>query len=94
LTVAAQTTKGKNMKLREILKITEVLTGRKTPCDILEFLDDEYYSMSGNTFIKYGDLDLCHYIRSNNKEFRELDINKSELEKFKELKTLILKTTN
>ena len=39
------------MKLREILKITEVLTGRKTPCDILEFLEDEYYSISGNTLL-------------------------------------------
>ena len=39
-------------------------------------------------------MDLTHFIRSNNKEFRELEINKSELEKYKSLKNLILQNNN
>tara|TARA_A100000171_G_scaffold51744_1_gene67111 strand:- start:2558 stop:2806 length:249 start_codon:yes stop_codon:yes gene_type:complete len=82
------------MKLKEILKIDEIMSGRKTPCDIVEFLEDEYYSTSKKDFVKYGDMDLIHFIRSNNKEFRELEINKSELEKYKSLKNLILENHN
>ena len=82
------------MKLNEIVKITEIFTGRKTPCNIVQFLDDEYFSTSKNDFLKYGDMDLTHFIRSNNKEFRELEINKSELEKYKSLKNLILQNNN
>ena len=41
------------MKLKEIFKIENILTNRKTPCDIEDFLNEEYYSESGNTFIKY-----------------------------------------
>ena len=42
------------MKLKEIFKIENILTNRKTPCDIEDFLNEEYYSESGNTFIPIG----------------------------------------
>ena len=82
------------MKLKDIFKIEAIMSGRSTPCDIVQFLDDEYFSTSKNDFLKYGDMDLTHFIRSNNKEFRKLEINKSELEKYKSLKNLILQNNN
>lgn len=80
----------KNMKLKEIFKIENILSGRKTPCDIEKFLDEEYFTESGNTFIKYGDLDLTHFIRANLKEFRNLDLNNEVLNKIKELKSIVV----
>ncbi len=78
------------MKLKEIFKIENILSGRKTPCDIEKFLDEEYFTESGNTFIKYGDLDLTHFIRANLKEFRNLDLNNEVLNKIKELKSIVV----
>ena len=79
------------MKLKEIFKIENILSGRKTPCDIEKFLDDEYYSSSGNTFLKYGDLEITHFLRAYAKEYRELDLNNDIIMKVKELKTIINK---
>ena len=36
---------------------------KKTPCDIVEFLEDETYSESKGEDIKNGDMHLTHYIR-------------------------------
>jgi hypothetical protein len=36
---------------------------KKTPCDIMEFLEDETYSESKGEDIKNGDMHLTHYIR-------------------------------
>ena len=77
------------MKLKEIFKIENILSGRKTPIDIERFLDDEYFSNSGNTFLKYGDLEITHFIRAYLKEYKDLDLNNELLMKVKELKTII-----
>ena len=82
------------MKLKEIFKIEKILTNRKTPCDIEEFLETEYFTESGNTFLKYGDMELTHFIRANLKEFRNLDLNNEVLNKIKELKSIVIKNQN
>jgi len=41
---------------------------KKTPCDIVEFLEDETYSESKGEDIKNGDMHLTHYIRRQLKD--------------------------
>ena len=52
-----------NYSIRNILKVISLLTDRATPCDIIEFLEEEYYSHSKKENIEYGDMDLTHLIR-------------------------------
>lgn len=49
--------------LENHFKILEIQTGRKNPCDIMEFLDKQYYSKSKEKYIKYKDMDITHLIR-------------------------------
>jgi hypothetical protein len=49
--------------LENYFKILEIKTGRKNPCDIMEFLEDEYYSHSKSINIKYKTMDITHLIR-------------------------------
>ena len=79
------------MKLKDIFKIESIMSGRKIPCDIESFLDEEYFSNSGNTFLKYGDLEITHFIRAYLKEYREINLNNDILMKVKEIKTIINK---
>ena len=48
--------------LENHFKILEIQTGRKNPCDIMEFLDKQYYSKSKEKYIKYKDMDITHLI--------------------------------
>lgn len=78
------------MTLNQIIKITETVTGRKTPGNITSFLENEYYySQSKGVNIKIGEMDLFYYINSTNKEFRELDANKNALNKLREVKNIL-----
>jgi len=78
------------MTLNQIIKITETVTGRKTPENIKKFLENEdYYSQSKKVYIKIGAMDLLHYINSTNKEFRELNANKNALNKLREVKNIL-----
>jgi hypothetical protein len=49
--------------LRNILKVISTMTDRAIPSDILEFLEEEYYSHSKKQNIEYGDMDLTHLLR-------------------------------
>lgn len=49
--------------LRNILKVISVMSDRATPSDIIEFLEEEYYSHSKKENIEYGEIDLVHLIR-------------------------------
>ena len=60
------------MKLKQIVDITKILSDRKVPDDVIKFLDDEYYSISKKQNIKFGDMDLLHYIRVNIKDHKNL----------------------
>ena len=78
------------MTLNQIIKITETVTGRKTPGNITSFLENEYYySQSKGVNVKIGEMDLFYYINSTNKEFRELDVNKDALNKLREVKNIL-----
>ena len=60
------------MKLNQIVSITKILSDRKIPEDVEKFLEDEYFSQSKKTFVKYGEMDLFHFIRSNNKTLKKV----------------------
>ena len=50
--------------IRDLIEIEKVFTNnKKTPCDIVEFLEDETYSESKGEDIKNCDMHLTHYIR-------------------------------
>ena len=52
------------MKIKDIIEIEKHFTkNKKTPCDIVKFLEDETYSKSRGEDIKHGDMHLTHYIR-------------------------------
>ena len=78
--------------LRNILKVISTITDRAIPSDILEFLEEEYYSQSKKQNIEYGDMDLTHllrvYLKSEHylNELREERVKTVEqLEKIKSL---------
>ena len=57
------------MKIKDIIEIEKHFTkNKKTPCDIMEFLEDETYSESRGEDIKHGDMHLTHYIRRQLKD--------------------------
>jgi len=60
------------MKLNQIVGIAKLFSDRKIPVDVEKFLEDEYYSSSKQKNVKYGDMDLFHYIRVNIKDHKEL----------------------
>jgi hypothetical protein len=68
------------MKLNQIVGITKILSDRKIPEDVVRFLEDEYFSESKKTFVKYGDMDLFHFIRSNNKTLKRVWNEHDEVE--------------
>ena len=68
------------MKLKQIIGITKILSDRKVPEDVEKFLNDEYYSESKKTMVKYGDMDLFHFIRSRNKTLDRVWNEHSEVE--------------
>ena len=79
------------MKLRDIIEIEKHFTNKKTPCDIVEFLEDETYSESKGQDIKLGDMHLSHYIRRQLKDEREDDETIKKLnQKIRRLRELIL----
>ena len=77
------------MKLNQIVGITKILSDRKVPEDIEKFLNDEYYSKSKDEFIKIGDMDLFHYIRSHLKDSKrvwdDMSDKSDKLEKIKKI---------
>ena len=70
------------MKIKDIIEIEKHFTkNKKTPCDIVEFLEDETYSESRGEDIKHGDMHLTHYIR------RQLKDERADDKTIKKLKT-------
>lgn len=52
------------MKIRTIFEIQAIIDGRKIPYDIEEFLETERWCKSKEQKMKYGDMDITHYIRA------------------------------
>ena len=51
------------MKIKDILEIESIIDKRAIPSDILEFLDQTYYSKSKDEHIKYGDMHIAQFVR-------------------------------
>ena len=78
-----------NMKLKDIFKIQKHFDRKKTPCDIIEILDQNYYSKSKDKNINYADMHITHYIRATQKtmecqalEIKELKKQLNKVRKF------------
>ena len=54
------------MKLDVIFKVQSIIDERAIPSDILELLDDTYYSKSKDRDIRLGDMDITHFLRVYN----------------------------
>ena len=60
------------MKLDVIFKVQSIIDNRATPSDILEILDNEYFSKSKGVHIRLGDMDITHFLRVYNKSDEDL----------------------
>lgn len=70
--------------LENYFKILEIQTGRKNPCDVMEFLEGEYYSNSKKKYIKYKDMDITHLIRVMLNASEDVDNNREEVIRLRE----------
>ena len=77
------------MQLRKLVKLIEQITDKKTPVDIVEFLEQDRYSKSKKDYIEIGSMDLFHLIRSMVKKENVLlshwSDNAIKLEEIKEI---------
>ena len=61
----------RSINVKEILKIQEILTGAKIPCDIQEALDSYVHVTSDDIEVSFGDLNIIHLLRAYLKEKRK-----------------------
>ena len=80
-----------SLKIRDLIEIEKHFAkNKKTPCDIVEALEQETYSESKDEDIKLGDMHLTHYIRRQLRDEKKDDKTISELnKKIRELKNTI-----
>ena len=81
------------MKLKDIFEIQKHFDRKKTPCDIIEILDQNYYSKSKDKNINYADMHIAHYIRATQKimEYQALEIKelKKQLNQLNKIRGLL-----
>jgi len=78
------------MKLKDIFEIQKHFDRKKTPCDIIEILDQNYYSKSKEKNINYADMHIAHYIRATQKTMEHQALEIKELKKqLKNIRNLI-----
>ena len=78
------------MKLKDIFEIQKHFDRKKTPCDIIEILDQNYYSKSKEKNINYADMHITHYIRATQKTMEHQALEIKELKKqLKNIRNLI-----
>lgn len=70
--------------LENHFKILEIQTGRKNPSDIMEFLEEQYFSKSKATHVKYKDMDITHLIRVMLNASEDVDNNREEVIRLRE----------
>ena len=82
--------------LRKYYEHQKIEDERKTPCDMLKFMENKYYSNSKKEWLKYADMDLTHILRCLLKHStetllkEELDIaNKKIIKLKKQLKKVL-----
>ena len=70
--------------LENYFKVLTIQTGRKNPCDIMEFLESEYYSHSKKENVKYKDMDITHLIRIMINASDNIEWNRDEVERLQD----------
>ena len=60
----------RSINVKEILKIQEILTGAKIPCDIQDALDNYIHVTQRGDKVDFGELNIIHVLRSYLKEKR------------------------
>jgi len=60
------------MKVSKVIQLISLIGDSKIPIDIHKHLNEEHYSKSKDVFIKIGDMDLYHYIRSHLKDTKRV----------------------
>ena len=67
------------MTLEEVLKINDVLSTRRTPCDMPDREENvtEYYSKSREEWINILDVDIIHLVRIIKKQCRDVEVRPS-----------------
>ena len=74
------------MKVSKVIQLISLIGDSKIPIDIHKHLNEEHYSKSKDAFMKIGDMDLYHYIRSHLKDIDKEDIdNANKLAKIQEI---------
>ena len=69
-----------NYEIKRHFEIQKHFDRKKTPCDIIEILDENYYSKSKDKIINYADMHIAHYIRATQKT---MEFQKHEIEQLK-----------
>ena len=62
----------RSINVKEILKIQEILTGAKIPCDIQEALDGYVHVTQRGDKVDFGELNIIHVLRAYLKEKRNV----------------------
>ena len=60
------------MKVSKVIDLISLIGDSKIPVDIHKHLNEEHFSKSKGVFIKIGDMDLYHYIRSHLKDTKNI----------------------
>ena len=78
------------MKVSKVIDLISLIGDSTIPVDIKKHLEEEHYSKSKDVFIKIGDMDLYHYIRSHLKDSKQLwDDMSDKSDKLVEIKKIL-----
>ena len=78
------------MKVNKVIQLISLIGDSTIPVDIKKHLEEEHYSKSKGVFIKIGDMDLYHYIRSHLKDSKQLwDDMSDKSDKLVEIKKIL-----
>jgi len=78
------------MKVNKVINLISLIGDSTIPVDIKKHLEEEHYSKSKDAFIKIGDMDLYHYIRSNLKYSKRVwDDISDKSDKLAEIKKIL-----
>ena len=78
------------MKVNKVIQLISLIGDSTIPVDIKKHLEEEHYSKSKDAFMKIGDMDLYHYIRSHLKDSKQVwDDMSDKSDKLAEIKKIL-----
>ena len=78
------------MKVNKVIQLISLIGDSTIPVDIKKHLEEEHYSKSKDAFMKIGDMDLYHYIRSHLKDSKRVwDDMSDKSDKLAEIKKIL-----